>query len=150
MYGMQAAVYLAAAEAEDYIPIHRIGDDLGLSGSFLAKVLQELKQAGIVTSRRGPGGGVILAHPASAISLKDIIVAVDGDSLFTRCVLGLPGCGTATPCPLHASWREERAHLEALLDGLTLARVAADAHPQLQTHCGRDVARPSEQSSSRP
>lgn len=127
IYGIQAVVYLAAAESEGYIPIHRIGTDLDISGPFLTKVLQELKQKGIAASRRGPKGGVALAQPASTISLKDIIIAIDGDALFTRCVMGLPGCGTAKPCPMHESWQHTRAHLTALFSGLTVDRVARGA-----------------------
>jgi Rrf2 family protein len=132
-YGMQATVYLAAAGSREYVPIRQIGADLDLSEAFLAKVLQTLKQAGLVISRRGPKGGVALAQPADAITLKDIIIALDGDALFTRCVMGLPGCGTATPCPMHESWHDVRGHLTTLLADLTLSRVAVDAYPQLRS-----------------
>jgi hypothetical protein len=36
--------------------------------------------------------------------LYEIVVAIDGEDLFRECVLGLPGCGDATPCPLHDEW----------------------------------------------
>jgi DNA-binding IscR family transcriptional regulator len=56
----------------------------------------------------------------------ELIMALDGPSLFTECVLGLPGCGVQTPCPLHAAWVAERQRLEALFNTTTLATLAVD------------------------
>ena len=123
-YGLQAALFLASQQDAAYVPIQRISERLGLSFYFLTKVLQHLSHDGLLRSLRGPNGGVALTRAPDRITLKEIIVAIDGPELFKGCVLGLPGCGEQKPCPLHAAWAAERDRLEALFTGTTLAEMA--------------------------
>lgn len=123
-YGLRAAFYVAAQNASGYLPIRGIGEALGISVPFLTKVLQQLTQAELLVSFRGPSGGIALARPADQITLYDIVVAVDGPGLFVSCVLGLPGCGTQRPCPLHEGWAVERNRLRELFLRTTLDDVA--------------------------
>lgn len=125
-YGIRATLYLTSLKQEHYVSIRAISDELGLSFHFLTKIFQKLTQTGLLRSFRGPNGGVALARPAEDITLLDLVQAIDGPALFTECVLGLPGCGERIPCPLHAAWATERAHLRALFDGISLAALAAD------------------------
>ncbi len=129
-YGLRASFYLAAQKADGYLPIRAIGETLGISVPFLTKVLQQLTQAGLLASSRGPSGGVVLARAAEQVTLHDVVVAIDGPELFTECVLGLPGCGSQLPCPLHANWTVERERLRALFSTTTLADVATRLHGQ--------------------
>ena len=89
-----------------------------------AKIIQTLTQADILTSHRGPSGGVALARPASVITLEEVVVAIDGDTLFTECVLGLPGCGHEKPCPLHDQWTPARDRVHRLFQNVSLAAMA--------------------------
>ncbi len=133
-YGLRAALYLASLEddpAEEgaaYVSIRQISDALDISPSFLTKVLQQLTQAGLMQSLRGPKGGVALARPVGEILIKDLVVAIDGPGLFSECVLGLPGCGEEKPCPLHDSWVTERERLERLFERMSLADLADRTH----------------------
>ena len=107
----------------EYVSIRAVSDELNIGFSFLTKVFQQLNDAGLLTSKRGPGGGVALTRPPGQIRLYDIVVAIDGDELFEECVLGLPGCGEAEPCPLHDHWTEARGRLEEMFRSTTLAEV---------------------------
>ena len=138
-YGLRAMLYLAlrgAAEAQrgdsgagtgrsssEYVSIRKMSDELEIGFSFLTKVCQQLNDAGLLTSKRGPGGGVALTHPPADVSLYAIVVALDGEELFEECVLGLPGCGEAEPCPLHEQWTDERERLLTMFRSTTLAEV---------------------------
>ena len=145
-YGLRAMLYLGSLEAEgegsagddagedktkgppssparEYISIRTISDELGIGFSFLTKVFQQLNDAGLLTSKRGPGGGIALTRPTDAITLYEIVVAIDGDELFHECILGLPGCGEAEPCPLHEHWTEERERMQKTFQETTLAEV---------------------------
>ncbi len=123
-YAIRAALYLASNGTGEHVPIRDIGKALGLSPYFLTKIFQDLTRAGLMTSFRGPGGGVALARPAAQIRLEDIVVAIDGGGVFRACVLGLPGCGKRKPCPLHAQWAPARQQVHALFSGATLAALA--------------------------
>jgi Rrf2 family protein len=137
-YGLRAMLYLATLgdDAEDeggsapspdptreYVSIRTVSDELDIGFSFLTKVFQQLNEAGLLTSKRGPGGGVALDRPPEEINLYAIVVAIDGEALFEECVLGLPGCGEAEPCPLHDQWTEGRRRLKTIFRSTTLAEV---------------------------
>lgn len=123
-YGLRAMLYLTALDDDDFVPIGRISDALGISFHFLTKTFQKLSDAGLLVSQRGPSGGVRLRRPAERIYPRDVLVAIDGTDLFTECVLGLPECGNEKPCPLHDRWAMERARLESLFGSMSLAELS--------------------------
>ncbi|GAB4339179.1 MAG: Rrf2 family transcriptional regulator [Calditrichia bacterium] len=123
-YGIRAALYVATQKNRDFVPIREISEELNISFHFLTKILQKLTQAGLMTSFRGPNGGVTLARPAAQISLYDIIVAIDGPMLFKECVLGLANCGDEAPCPLHHQWAGIRSQLMAMFQNSILENMS--------------------------
>lgn len=111
-YGLRASLYLASSSNEKYISIKKLSEKLDISFHFLTKILQELTAAGLLESMKGPKGGVRLSKESHKISLQEVVVAIDGIEIFTECVLGLPGCGSEKPCPLHSMWAETRDDIE--------------------------------------
>lgn len=79
-----------------------------------------MTKAGLLESQRGPSDGGRLAQAPEAISLMDIVQAINGEALFTECILGLPGCGEQQPGPIHDTRAAERARIAT-----TLAYAAA-------------------------
>lgn len=122
-YGLRATLYLATLNREGYVSIGTISEDLNISFPFLTKIFQKLNDANLLESRRGPKGGVALTKSPDEISLYDIVVAIDGAELFEECVLGLPGCGDAEPCPLHEEWADQRDEIETTFRETTLAEL---------------------------
>jgi Rrf2 family protein len=120
VYGLRASVYLASKPNDSYISITNISDELDISRHFLTKVLQQLTQAGIMESMKGPKGGVRLKNPGEKITLLEIVAAIDGMDLLTECALGLPGCGTAKPCPIHDKWADARDEIRKMLTDTSL------------------------------
>ena len=118
-YAIRLALYLSAPRAESYVPTHEISEALGMPGSFLAKTAQDLTAAGLLQTKRGPNGGIALARAAKDIRLAEVVDAIDGPGALLTCILGLPNCGEAAPCPLHAEWAIARGRLRD-----TLARVS--------------------------
>lgn len=121
VYGLRAVVYVASFAGErKFVPIHEISDQLSLSFHFLTKILQQLTEARIMESYRGPNGGIALARAAQQISLMDIVSAIDGDDMFTTCALGLTECSNKRPCPLHETWKKQRTDLMSALQKTSL------------------------------
>ncbi len=121
MYGIRAALFIASREQErKYVPIREISDKLDISFHFLTKILQVLTHHKIMTSYRGPNGGVSLARPAREITLMDMIAAIEPDSCLKECILGLPGCGDEKPCPLHAFWGGTRDQIQSMFETTNL------------------------------
>jgi Rrf2 family transcriptional regulator, iron-sulfur cluster assembly transcription factor len=124
-YAVRAAVFLAKHAQDGFVPVHEMSRVLDISPSFLSKIVRELSRSELIESYRGPNGGVALARPAESICVKDIVLAIDGPELFTCCVLGLPGCGTEKPCPLHHEWSRMRGEIERSFGKMDLATLAA-------------------------
>jgi Rrf2 family protein len=125
-YAIRALTYLESLDDPKYVPVRRLGKELDISIPFLAKILNQLVVAGILEAHRGPTGGVRLAVPAEQVSVRRVIIEVDGPDLFTSCVLGLPGCGEATPCPLHDEWAAIRSQCEETFSSQSIALLSRD------------------------
>lgn len=125
IYGLRASLYLAMQPQErPYLPIREISEKLDISFHFLTKIFQQITSAGLMASFKGPNGGVHLVKTPEQTTIMDIVVAVDGDALFTQCVLGLPGCGHDRPCPMHDKWAYNREALRIMFETTTLQELA--------------------------
>jgi Rrf2 family iron-sulfur cluster assembly transcriptional regulator len=119
-YGLQAVLYLAAHDKGVIISADDIAKKLNIPKEFISKILQNLTDSGIVSSKKGKSGGFSLARDPNMIKLIDIVAAIDGLSIFDRCVLGFPNCGPANPCPLHEKWGALRTQAYNMLTDETI------------------------------
>jgi Rrf2 family protein len=117
-------LYLTSTEnKQKFISIKQIADELNISFHFLTKIFQILSQHGIMTSARGPAGGISLAKPASEISLIDIITALEGTEYFKGCILALPNCCDKTPCPFYDFWASMREEIKNMFEQTSLEEL---------------------------
>lgn len=123
VYGLRASLYLESVSEESYVSISQISEKLEISRHFLTKILQQLTEAGLMESMKGPKGGVRLTYSGDEIFLLDIVAAIDGTDILTECALGLPGCGTAKPCPLHEQWADTRDEIKKMLERTSLREL---------------------------
>lgn len=137
IYGIQAAIFVSARDKDAYVSISTIANELNISFHFLTKVLQQLTQAGIMVSYRGPRGGVALQRASESVTLYDLIAAIDGTEVFTECMLGLPGCGHAEPCPAHDHWTQVRTQFTGIAKSVTLKSLGERA-TQLNVRLAQD------------
>jgi len=87
-------------------------------------ILSELARAGFVKTRRGSGGGVLLARPAATITVLSVIECVEGPVGLGLCTLDPDYCDQTSVCNMHDLWMEAEAQLQALLRSRTLADLA--------------------------
>jgi FeS assembly SUF system regulator len=98
---------------------------IGIAEPTVAKVLKALGQAGLVDSLRGARGGYRLARPLEAISLTEVIVAIDGPIALTACVDGgAGGCEAEGFCAMRGRWDPVNAAIRRALSDITLAELA--------------------------
>lgn len=128
-YAIRAAVELAAA-GEGPVKGERIAQAQEIPPNFLENILADLRNAGIVASRRGADGGYWLAKPAEEVSLADVIRAVDGPLANVRGVRSdqIEYHGTAEK--LRDVWVAVRASLRGVLETVTLADLARGDLPE--------------------
>jgi Rrf2 family protein len=126
IYGIRASLYLASRKPEEYNSIRKMSETLDISFHFLTKILQQLTAQDLMESYKGPNGGIKLSQKGREATLLDIVTAIDGPGMFTECALGLPGCGTNKPCPLHDSWAVTRDHIKDMLERTNLVEMAKE------------------------
>jgi Rrf2 family protein len=129
-YAVRAAVELAAAqESGRPVKAEAIARAQSIPVKFLENILQGLRSARVVESRRGPEGGHLLARPAAEISIADVIRAIDGPlgSVGGRPPEDLAFPGAAEP--MRDVWVAARSGLRAVLERVTLADVASGRLP---------------------
>ena len=122
-YGMQAVLYLASQEKGALVSAEEISKVLKIPREFISKILQSLRESGLINSSKGKSGGFSLAKSASRIKLIDIVAAIDGLELFDNCVLGFPECSPTHPCPVHDTWGTLRTQAYDMLNSETIDKL---------------------------
>ena len=127
-YAVRAAIELAAAGTGP-VKGERIAEAQQIPLKFLENILSDLRHAGYVQSQRGAEGGYWLAEPADAITLADIIRAVDGPLANVRGARPESVRYTGSARHLVEVWIAVRVALRSVLERVTLADLVAGVLP---------------------
>jgi Rrf2 family protein len=114
-----------------------IADRFGLSRSFVANILKEMCHGGFVASHRGVKGGYALHRSAAAISLADLLDALDDPFHLAECSKTPEECAcTLAPiCPVRGPITEVHRRIREVLRGVSLAELFRTALPQSAAPC---------------
>jgi len=113
-YGVIVATHLAVYP-DRQVTAATVAAETRLPRATVAKVLKAMAHAGVVTAARGAGGGYRLARIATAISVAEVVAAIDGDIGLTQCSVHVDECTRTTYCPTRPHWAAiNRAVGEAL------------------------------------
>ena len=105
----------------------QLAEETGIPLPTTQKLVSLLSRGGLLTSIRGAGGGIQLARPAAAISLADIVEAVEGPIALTACIEhGRQDCALEPSCHVRPHWRVVNDAVRRALDDVSLASLA---HP---------------------
>lgn len=118
-YAVRAVVALAAAGERR--KAREIAAQMQIPQKFLPQILGSLIRAGLLVSVAGPDGGYSLARSAAAISLLEVIEAVEGPVGSEKCVLRGGPCHWITRCAVHSSWSAAQEALVSKLRQTSLA-----------------------------
>lgn len=124
-YAVMALADLACQSKGQPIALADIAQRQDISLSYLEQLFGKLRKCAQVKSVRGPGGGYLLARPASEIRISDIIMAVDEPIRATRCKSGSPeGCRPdRSRCMTHDLWEELGNQIYLFLSTISLEDV---------------------------
>ena len=100
-----------------------IASMLGVSEAHLAKVLQRLARAGLVSSARGPTGGFELPASRRSVTLLEVYEAIDGPYAPDNCLMGLPAC-LGKSCILGDLVRSVNGHVRKQLASTKVSQLA--------------------------
>lgn len=113
--------------------VKEISKSAGVPEPYIAKVMQTLSKQNLVLSYKGPGGGFFMDENLSSLKLIEIVVAIDGNQLFTSCGLGLSECSEKNPCPLHNSFKTVRNDIKKMLEKTSIQDLAEKLEDKLFT-----------------
>lgn len=135
MYGKQVECAIAVMsrlaevydEGETLLSAADVADSRGLQRPFVAKILSQLSQAGLVIGSRGPGGGATLARHPKKIKLNDVFKIFERRDNDDRCPFGGGRCGVGPACPLHDKLVAVQKAFDHLLHDTTFERFRIEA-----------------------
>lgn len=125
-YGIRATLFIASNSAKGLrVSLRDIAVNIDSPEAFTSKILQQLVHHDIIASVKGAGGGFeIPSGKIKDLRLSHIVMAVDGDSIFKGCVLGLPACTETNPCPAHSRFMAIRRDLREMLENTPVLHLA--------------------------
>lgn len=122
-YAVRSVLALGRIPAGERRSVRHLADDQRIPARFLPQVMRDLVEAGIVEGTVGRTGGYRLARPASAISLLDVIEAIEGDGRRRDCVLRNAPCGMSGTCDVHEVFEAAQADVLRRLDQTSVGVV---------------------------
>jgi Rrf2 family protein len=125
-YGLKALGYMARTTGKDSFLIADIAQAEGIPKKFLEAILLTLKNNGILSSRKGPGGGYSLAKNPAALTIGAVVRSFEGDLSPVQCLseaqhASCPECADEDTCGIKLVMADVAAAVSAILDNVTLA-----------------------------
>jgi Rrf2 family protein len=115
-YALRGLVYIQALNFEGRRPgIAEVAEQIDAPHFYTAKILQRMVRQGFIESQKGKGGGFYFDTKKPDLSLRQLIIAIQGDSIFNGCGFGLKQCDEDNPCPLHEKFAGIRTALNQLV-----------------------------------
>jgi len=125
-YGIKAAIFIATKSYEGKrVSPKEISAEFDSPQAFTAKILQALVKHNIINSVKGAYGGFEIDKTnIGNVKLSQIVNAIDGDSIYSGCGLGLEKCDENHPCPVHDKFKGVRDELKHMLEETNLEELA--------------------------
>lgn len=122
-YAIRCVLHLSK-NPEQVASVEEISRAMFVPKTFLAKILQGLMKAGIVSSSRGVKGGFQLAKKPKDINLLEVIEAIQGPSAANICAIDRRMCRLSSRCTVHPIWVKLREKVEKELRKQTFAKLS--------------------------
>lgn len=121
-YGIRAAIYIAEQSNQGMkVSLKDVAKAIESPEAYTSKILQQLSRNNIINSDKGPNGGFSMdSNELDKVRLSTIVFALDGDSIYNGCGLGLKKCNEKMPCPVHDQFKVIRNELKKMLETTTV------------------------------
>ena len=123
-YAVLALSEVANSGSQGPVSTKQIAKAASVPYPLLAKIVSQLRRAGLLHAARGKHGGILLARPPAAITIRDVVVALDGEDILNDCPLHLQPCNCDRECTLHPLWQPARDAVVRFMETTTLEDVA--------------------------
>jgi Rrf2 family protein len=140
-HAIRALLILARTRGRRFMRADEIAAATGAPQNYMAKTLNALARARIVSSARGPAGGFALAVEPQSLTLARVVDVFDMPRAQSRCMLGNAACDTQRPCAAHDCWTAVMTARRAPLLATTIADLLNDAAPVMASGASADECR---------
>lgn len=126
-YAIKAVLFLAyKTNSSEKLMAKEISDTINVPKAYIAKLLQKLSKANIISSTRGPKGGFFISKENKTNSVMDIIETIDENRNYNACILDLKNCNVANPCSLHKDIYQLKTALLTFYRNKTIEDLASN------------------------
>ena len=137
-YALRAVIYLARLNPDRYGRVSEIAKAKDIPQAFLAQILPQLANRGVVRSQQGAHGGYALARAPKQISFLEVIESVEGPLRLNKCVEGHhDDCSILDSCEMLYVWNQAQTQIVDFLSSVTMADMLEAPH---HAHQNRPVA----------
>ena len=133
-YAIHGMIYLARASGEKAVLLADIASAIKVPKEYMRKIFQMLTRGGLITGRRGAGGGYRLAHPAGELTLRQVVEAVEGSLPLYGCLHMRRHCELALSCPVQKAFDDARQKMAEALQGTTIADLTREIAENRREH----------------
>ena len=132
-YGLMAIHYIAVQEDIGPVSAKRIAEEFRIPAELLAKILQRLAKEGLIVGQNGPKGGYVLARRPVAITVGQVIRALEGPIGIVECYEVGADCPQMERCTLRRPVQKIQVAITQMLDTMSLAELTPNDVPELLT-----------------
>ena len=124
-YALRVVLYLYKRGSGERVEAKVVSESENIPLRFLLKLLRKLVTAGIVKSYRGTGGGYEIARPASEVTLRQVIEAIEGPIYVNKCLCSDENCNLhrAKTCEMHAALGKFQTKMLSELESLSFEEM---------------------------
>ncbi|MFA7330669.1 MAG: Rrf2 family transcriptional regulator [Candidatus Delongbacteria bacterium] len=119
-YAIRVMSFLAR-RSDEAVSVAQLSETLAIPYKYLARLMTQLSQAGLLQSTQGKKGGYRIARPLEEIFIYQIVDVVEGLENYNRCVMGYPQCDDQNPCCMHHLWEPQLLGVRRMIYEHTLA-----------------------------
>ena len=127
-YGIRASIFIAEQSLLDRkVSLKDIAKAIDSPEAYTSKILQQLSRNNVINSDKGPKGGFSMNNQElDKVRLSTVVTAIDGDTIYNGCGLGLKNCNEEMPCPAHNQFKIVREELKIMLESTLVKSLAID------------------------
>jgi Rrf2 family iron-sulfur cluster assembly transcriptional regulator len=133
-YAIHGMIYLARAGGEKAVLLADIAAAIKVPKEYMRKIFQMLTRGGLITGRRGAGGGYRLARPAGELTLRQVVEAVEGSLPLYGCLHMRRHCELSLSCPVQKAFDTARQKMAEALEGTTVADLTREIAENRREH----------------
>jgi Rrf2 family protein len=125
-YALKACAMIASMPPSTRVLAKDLAKESEIPPQYLSKILHKLARAGVLSSRKGIGGGFFLERDPGEIHLQEVVhpFRKKNDMMNTSCLICGDSCSRGSACPFRSYWEDAVGRYNALLENTTLADVA--------------------------